>query len=166
MNADALTDAKRTACPASIHEPNVDLVLENLLLQKIGVSEWMVNHKRSAETGAEGHLWLNTQTDFSSGDLAGVSGDEMVDRLIRSQFRDRRHHAGSIAGKENDIFRMPRPLLRHAVFDIGERIGSPCVLSDCAVIQIQVSRNRIERYIFEHGTESACASVDLRLGLG
>ena len=140
------------------------LVLDDLLLQQFGVSVGMMHHERPAEAGAEGDLRFDAQADFRPRDLAGIAGDEVVDGLVGSQARDGRHHAGGVAGEENDVLRMARALFGQMIVNVFERISGARVLRDLVVVQIDVARDGIERHVFQDGAEAAGDGVDLRLG--
>jgi len=53
------------------------------------------------------------EAHFRAGDLARVSRDEVVHRLLRRQPRERGHHARGVAGEEDDVRRVP-PISRAA----------------------------------------------------
>src|SRR5579871_322995 len=166
MDADALADSEGTAGPACIDQPDASIVLQNLLLQEFCINKRMVDHEWPAEEGAEGHFGLDAEADFCSGNLAGIAGDEVVDGLIGSELGDRRHHARSIAGEEDDILRMSRTLLGHAVLDVRERVGCARVFRDGVVVEIQAARDWIESDIFKDRAEPAGAAIDLWFGFG
>ena len=87
-----------------------------------------MHHERTAEARAEGHLRFDAQTDFRTGNFAGIAGNEMVDGLVGSKARDGRHDAGGIASEENDVLRVAGALLRKMICDILERISRARVL--------------------------------------
>ena len=126
----------------------------------------MVHHERSAEAGAEGDLRFDAQADFRARDLAGIAGDEVVDGLVGSEPRDGRHHAGSVAGEEDDVLRMAGALLRESILDKGERISRAGVLRHRVVVQIHVAGDGVVNHVLDDGPEAACGGEDLRLGLG
>src|SRR5208337_523404 len=126
----------------------------------------VMHHEGAAKAGAESHFGLHAQSDLGAGDLAGVAGNEMVDGLIRVEFGDGRHYARGIAGKKNYVARMPGALFRQMIRDVGKRIRGARVLREGVVVQIQMTGDRVEDDVFEHGAELARTSVNLRLGVG
>ena len=105
------------------------------------------------------------QPDFGAGNLAGVAGNEVVDRLIGAELRDGRHHARGIAGQEDNVLGMSGALLRLVIRNVRKRISRARVFRHAVVVQIQTTRDRIEGDIFQHGAEAPGTGVNLRLGL-
>src|SRR5664280_3913350 len=91
MDADALANTKGSAGPARVDQPHMRAMFLDLLLQQFGVGQRMMHHERPAEAGTESHLRFHAKPDFGAGNLAGIAGNEMVDGLVRTEFRDRRH---------------------------------------------------------------------------
>src|SRR5438270_9761956 len=113
MNADALANSERATGPVRVDKPHVRAMLQDFLLQQVCIRKRMVNHEGSAKTCAEGHFRLDAQSNLCAGNLARVSGNEMVDRLVGSESGNRRHDTGSIAGQEDYVLRMSGPLFGH-----------------------------------------------------
>src|ERR1039457_395363 len=122
----------------------------------------MAHHERTAEARAEGDFRFRTQADLGAGDLAGVSGEEVVDGLLGSEARDGRHDARGVAREKNDVARMASHLRRKVVFDVIQRIGAASVLDEGVVVEVEPARERVEYDVFEDRAEAARAGVDLR----
>ena len=125
-----------------------------------------MDHERTAEAGAEGDLWFFAKANFSSGDLGGVAGNKMIQRLVGGEAGDRRHDARCIAGEQDDILRMTGPFFGDGIVDEFQRIRSACVFGQRIVIQIDQAGDRIEDHIFKDRAKTACGGKYLRLGGG
>ena len=106
------------------------------------------------------------QADLGPGDLAGVSGNEVIDGLFGCEARDGRHDAAGVAGQKDDVARMAGHLRRQVIFDVVQGIGAAGVFGERVVVEIEPARERVEHDVFQDGAEAARAGVDLRLGLG
>jgi hypothetical protein len=95
--------------PAGIDEVGVRSVLVQLLLQQIRVDGGMHGHKGSPKASTECRDGFR-DTTLGSSDLGGVSGQEMVHGLSRTEPGDRWKDTKGIAGEENDIFGVARHL--------------------------------------------------------
>ena len=66
------------------------------LAEHLGVDAGGQGQERRAETGGESLLRLR-DAPLGARDLGSVPGEEMVHRLFRRQFGNRRHHAKRVA---------------------------------------------------------------------
>ncbi len=121
LDADSLPDPERPTHPAGVDEPARGAVPLELAAQEVGVDPRVVDHERRAEAGAEHDLRLRAETRLGAGDLRGVAGDEVVERLVGRQPRERREHALRVAGQEEDVARVAGHSRRHRVLDEVER---------------------------------------------
>src|SRR4030067_3458882 len=97
-DADPVAYAIRPAPPAGIDQPAVDLWLDYLPLEKIGVESRVVHHERRAEACAEGDLRLDSQPHLGAADFSRVAGDEVIQHLVRRQACQRRRPPPGLAG--------------------------------------------------------------------
>ena len=122
----------------------------------------MPDEKRRAETGGERRLRLG-DAHFGAGDFGGVAGDEMIHRLLRIEFRDRRQHAEGIAREEDDVGRVTGDARDLRVADELDRIGAARVLREAGVAEIDVPVFGIEDDVLQHRAEVERVE-DFRLG--
>jgi len=74
--------------------------------QHVRVLERVVDHEGRAKAGREGDLGLDAEPDLGAGDLRGVAGDEVIDRVLGVQPGDRRQHPLRITGEQDDVLRV------------------------------------------------------------
>ena len=77
--------------------------------------------------------------------------------------RDGRHHAGSIAGQENDRPGVSASLFGNCIVDGGERIRCAGILRYRIVVQIDHPRHGVEDHIFKDRSVFRSARMNLRL---
>jgi len=70
-----------------------------------------MHHEWPAEARAERDLRLDAEADLGARDLAGVARDEVIDRLVRVEAADGRHHPRRVAGQEHHVLRVARALV-------------------------------------------------------
>ena len=109
-DADPFPDAIWSADPAGVEQPAVHPIAQDFAFEQVGIKSRVVDHERTAKAGAEGDLRFFAQANLGAGDLGGIAGDEVVERLVGGQAGDGRHHPGRIAGQEDDILGMPGAL--------------------------------------------------------
>ena len=90
--------------------------------EQLGVFRRVPDHERRAEAGGEGRFRLG-YADFGTGDFRGVAADEVVHRLRRTEFGDRRQDAESVAGEEDDIGRLAGLARDARVADVFNRVA-------------------------------------------
>ncbi len=95
------------------------------------------------EAGRKRDLGLDAEADLGAGDLRGVAGDEVVDRMLGVKAGDRGQHPLCVAGKEDDVLgvRLDHGIGHH-VGDEIERIGGPRVLGETVVVEVEPARGR------------------------
>ena len=89
----------------------------------------MQREEGSPKTGREGRLRLRNAA-FCSGQLAGVTGEEIIHCLIRREYRNWRQDSVGISRKENNFLGGRSFGDRfNDVFDVIDRIGNTSVFS-------------------------------------
>jgi len=110
-------------------------MLFSLLSEHLSIDERMLGEESLTEASGEGWHWLSN-SDFSSGNLGGVSRNEMVHGLLSIEFRDWRHNSEGIAGEENNVLWMASDSWQLAIADMLERIANTSVSSLANVIVV------------------------------
>lgn len=81
-------------------------MLLDFLGKHSGVQCWMSDKERLSVAGGEDWLRL-LDSDLSSGDLTGISSDEVVHRLLAGEFGNCWEHSVGVSGEEDDVLRVP-----------------------------------------------------------
>src|SRR4029079_5275359 len=109
-----------------------------MLLQQrpehLGVFRRMPYQKHRAEARTECRLRLRYAA-LGSSELCGVSGKEIVHRLLRSEPRNWWQNAESICSEKYDILRMPTATVSYEVRDVVERIRRSGIFGDRQVVE-------------------------------
>ena len=119
----------------------------------------MERHERRAEAGREGRARLGDAA-LGAGDLGGVAREEVVDRLLGRQPRERRQHAEGIGGEEHHGLRHAADAARRNRRQRLERIGGAGVLGQRDVVEIGHAV-RAEHEVLEHRARSDCAAAKI-----
>jgi len=152
LDRHALADPVGSAAPTRVDEPDLGTVLLHVCLEQFGVLGRMPNEERFAKTRRERRLRL-FNANFGSGDLCGITADEVVHCLIGRQLADRWKNAERIAGKEDDVLGMAALASFFDVLDVVDRIGSAGVFGQRIVVIIDVASRFVEDGVFENGSE-------------
>lgn len=112
----------------------------------------MPNEERRAEASGEGRLGF-FNTDFGTGHLRGITGNEVVHRLFRRQLADRRENAECVTGEKNDVLRMTALAAFLDVFDIVNRVGRTSIFGKRIVVEVNGASTRIENGVFEDSSK-------------
>ena len=88
--------------PAGVHEPYIRFMVFLLLGQHLSVLIRMKDNEGFSKASREGFDWVS-DSYFGSCYFAGVSVDEVVAGLFRSQFAHGRKYATSIASQEDQV---------------------------------------------------------------
>ena len=123
----------------------------------------MARQERRAEAGGEFRFDAD-QPLLGAGDLGGIARQEVVHRLVGVELGDRRHHAKSVGGQEDDVLRVSGAAAARGVGNELHRISRTGVLGLGAVVVIGNAGFRIEHHVFQHGTEVVGGVPYLRLG--
>ena len=91
--------------------------------------------------------------DLGSGDLGGVSGNEVVGGLFWRESGNGWKHAKSVAGQENDVLRVTSPRVSRAVVDEFDRVGATRVLRLAGVVEVRHA-GVVEDDVFQDRTEA------------
>ena len=98
--------------------------------------------------------------------LRGVTGQEMVTSLLRSQLTHRREHAERIASEHDDVLWLTLDGARNAsVGNELDGVRATSILGDADIIVIGFTRSDVVDDVLEDGTETD-GIVDLGLLLG
>lgn len=152
LNGETFTNAVSAATPTGVDEPNLGAVLSHVSGQQFSVLGRVPNEERGAKASGEGRLRF-FNTNFGTGDLGGVTGNEVVHRLFGGQLAHRRKNAESVAGEKNDVLRMTALAAFLDVFDVVDRIGSASVFGERVIVEVDFASFGIENGVFKNGTE-------------
>ena len=124
----------------------------------------MARHKGAAETGGEsgrrlGHALLG------AGDARRVAREEVVHRLRRGEFRDRRHDAVRVRRQHDEVFRLAAAAGQRSIRDRFDRIGAARVLGERGRVEIKFAREGVHHDVLKHSAPMFRGCVDFRLGL-
>src|SRR5204863_123021 len=102
---DAVADARRTADPAGVHEPDLRAMLLQFRAEELGVFFRMPDEEGTAEAGGEGGFGAR-DADFGAGDFGGVAAEKVILGLLESQLADGGQNSKGVAGEEDHIVRV------------------------------------------------------------
>ena len=91
--------------------------------------------------------------DLGSGDLGGVSGNEVVGGLLWRESGNGWKHAKSVAGQENDVLRVTSPRVSRAVVDEFDWVGATRVLRLAGVVEVRHA-GVVEDDVFQDRSEA------------
>jgi len=86
--------------------------------------------------------------------------------LIGREPGDRRQHAISVGGEEDDVRRDRAEVLLRCVRNEVDRIGTAAIFRQRGVIEVDLARYRVDYDVFQHRAEALGGSEDFRLGFG
>ncbi len=105
LDADSLADTVLSVDPSGVDEPNIGLVLLDLLLKHFCIDIWMSDQEGLTETSREGR-GDSVLTGNNSGHLGSVATDEVVHSLGAVKLGDWRKDTVCIRGQEDDVLWM------------------------------------------------------------
>src|SRR5690606_29789935 len=108
--------------------------------------------ERRAKAGGEGRLDAAARTHFGGTDQCGVTGQEVVGRLLVVKDRHRRQYAGQVAGQEDHRVRLATEVLLAALLNVLQRVGGTAVLGQ-AVIAVVRNTVDVEHHVLQYGAE-------------
>src|SRR5207253_6120688 len=94
--------------------------------------------ERSAEAGRERRLRLR-DADLRACELRGETGEEVIQRLIAAQARNRRQDAERVGREHDDGARVAGALVRMCVRDLLELVRGARVLGLRGVVEVDYS---------------------------
>ena len=115
----------------------------------------MPYHEGSTETGGKRGFWF-CDSHFSASDFCGITTDEVVHSLRRTEFADRWQYTKSITSKENYILWMPTYTRNFCVQNKVDRIRGTCIFSVRGSIVIDNVGFFVIIHIFQHSTKTDC----------
>ena len=116
-----------------VDDPAVALVLSHLGSEHVSVESGVKREESLTEASREGSLGFN-DTDFSTSDLSGVSGDEVIHSLRRGELSDRGENTVGITSQEDDVLGVSTDRGELGIWDVLKRVASSGILSDINVI--------------------------------
>ena len=156
--------AVRPARPARVDEPDGRAVPVELLAEHPRVHGRGLRQEGRAEARRERRLRL-LHADLGAGELRGESGEEVVERLVAREPRDRRQDPEGVGGQHDDRARMPGHLRPQRVRDPLQLVGGARVLGLRVVVEVDHAAV-VDGDVLEHGAEGLRRLEDLGLGLG
>ncbi|GIX63970.1 uncharacterized protein BcabD6B2_34050 [Babesia caballi] len=152
-NAPALLRVDGALDPAGVEQPDVRLVLEQLLLQQLRVDHGVHRQEGLRVAGREGGRGPR-DAHLRADHLAGVAAHEVVHGLLRGELADGRNDAEGVAGEEDDVGGVHVDLGGdHHVRDVLQRVRAAGVLRDGAVGVVDLVRHRVVDDVFDHRAE-------------
>ena len=139
-------------------------MLVELAPEHLRVDRRRLRQERCAEARRERRLRLR-DADLRTGELRREAGEEVVERLVAAQSRDRRQDPECIGGEHDHRTRMPGPLLRMRIRDLLELVRGTRVLRLGVVVEVE-SPALVDRDVLEDRPERVRRLEDLRLGVG
>ena len=155
----------RTAGPPRVDQPDLYVVHGDLLPKELRVDGRGQGHERATETGAERGLRLHDPL-FGPGHLGGISGEEVVHRLVGRHGGDRRKHPEGVRRQHHDMLRMSDGAAGGHPRDGGERVGGTGVFREGVVVQVDPPFLDVHSHVFEDRPEHPGRPMDLRLHPG
>ena len=156
--------AERATRPARVHEPHGGAVLVELPAEHAGVDGRRLGQERSTEAGREGRLRLG-DAHLGARELRGEAREEVEERLVARQSRDRRQDPERIGGQHHDRARVARQLGRQRVRDPLELVRGARVLGLRVVVEVDHAA-LVDGDVLEHRAERLRRLEDLGLRLG
>ena len=125
----------------------------DLFTQQFGINGGVERQEWRAEAGGEGSLRL-FDPFFGAGQLGGITGQEIIHRLLGGQAGDGRHYTKSIGGQEKDVGRMPASALGDDVIQEADRVSGAGVFGQAVVVEIHPAGVLVDGDVFQNGAES------------
>lgn len=133
--AHSLADTVASADPTGVDKPDLGAVLLALLSKHLGVLVRVQRQESLAEAGRESGNGLS-DTHLGTGDLGGVTRDEVVHGLLRSQTGDGRNDTSGIASEEDDILGVATDGRHLHVIDVSQGVANTGVGSQTQVVVV------------------------------
>src|SRR5262249_39269481 len=124
---DSLAPAEPPARPTGVDEPDLGAVPAQAVPKHLRVPGWRQGQERGGETGAERGLGIG-YASLGAGNLCRVAREEVIQRLLGRQARERRQDAERVAGKEYNRVGMPAAAGQLAVRDEIDRVRGSRIL--------------------------------------
>lgn len=119
----------------------------------VSVESGVEREESLTEASREGSLGFN-DTDFSTSDLSGVTGDEVIHSLRRGELSDRRKNTVGITSQEDDVLGVSTNRGELGIRDVLKRVASSGVFSDVNVIVVDnLVGNIAELNVFKDSSE-------------
>lgn len=149
----ALPDTISATNPASVHEPDIHIVVMDLVSEHLGVLCGMPDEEGLPEAGREGGGGL-AYALLSASNLGGVSADKVVHGLSSRQLANRREDTKGIAGQKDNVLRVPGNTRDTGVGDVLDGIGTTRVLRHRAIGVIHSTAHMVNDDILEDTSET------------
>src|SRR3989344_1231398 len=151
-DVEALAHAVATAGPAGVDQIDFGVETTDTLDQQLSVLASRTREERRAEAGGEGRLDAAAAAHFGGTDQRGVTGEEVISRLLFVEDRHRRQYASQVAGEEDHCVRLAAEVLLAALLDQLQRVSRAAVLGQ-AVVGVVRYAVLIEHHVFQHGAK-------------
>ena len=131
-----LTNSVTTTSPTGVEEVDLGAMAVELLTKELGVDDGVHGHEGATEAGGEVGDGL-LDTTLSTGDLGGVTAEEVVHGLLSGELGDGGEDTVGIAGEEDDGLGVTSHAVLLVVGDVVDGVGHTTVLGlgDIVVVQ-------------------------------
>jgi len=116
-----------------VDDPAVAVVLSHLGSEHVSIESRVEREESFTETSREGSLRFN-DTNFSSSNLSGVTGDEVIHSLRRGELSNRRKNTVGITSQEDNVLGVSTNRGELSIWNVLKRVASSGILSDINVI--------------------------------
>src|SRR5699024_422683 len=153
--------AMRSAGPSGINKPYIGAMLPDFIGQQLCIDRRVQGHKWRSKTCRKSGLWLG-HSALSACYFGRISANKVIHSLLRTEFRDRREYAKSIAGQKDNIAWMATGTGFRRIRDIMNRVRAAHILgiSGIAVVGFAVA---VQYHIFKDGSGHLGSGIDQRL---
>lgn len=162
LQAHSLAVTVFTARPASVDEPDVGIMLLHFFGEHVGVESGVEGKEGLTEAGGESSDGF-LDSHFGSGDLGGVSRNEVEFGLSGSQFSDRRQHTVSVTSQKHDVLGVTTHRGELGVGNVLQGVRSSGVFSNRNVVEINSSLLVVQKQHVLHQSTELQGVVNLRL---
>ena len=152
LDGKTLTDAVGAAAPTGVDQPNVRIVLGHIFSKQISILRRMPNEEGLAKASGESRLRL-FDANLSTGNLSGVTANEVILSLFRRELTDRRKNAERVAGQEDNVLRMSAAASFLNILDVVNGIGSASIFGQRIVIEVNFTSAGIENGVLKNRSE-------------
>lgn len=161
----SLSGTELSSGPTSVDQPTIDLVLGHPLFQHLGVMGRVESQEGGTVTGREDRRGLR-DTILGTGGLGGVTSQEVVVGLFRSQLGDGRQDTEGVAAQHDDVARLSLSDTRDlGIGDVFDGVGTSGVFRNRDIVVVGNTVGRVVNNVLQNGSVSDGVE-DLRLLLG
>src|ERR1700722_14088223 len=150
LQAHSLANPEHAAGPACIDEPALRIVLLEPASEHFCVHSRCKGQARRSKARRELRDRLAAQSRFRSGELRGVTREEVIHRLLRRELRNRRQYTESVSRQKEQVLWMAAHAWNYGILNKLDRIRGARVFGKANVRIIRLTRHRIEHNIFQY----------------